>query len=103
MEFVYYDRIKYSFPDEDDKNVQHNYMCKKGKTEKNTDKRAVKTHHYMMNEMNRITQEYINTPSFIDDGGDTLYGDALKKMEDGIEKLTTDIEEQFKCMYTGKS
>ena len=101
IELVYSDRIKYTFSDEDDAK-QHSYMCKKGESKDDSRQRAEKAHHFMQEGIKNLAQEYAETPSFKDKEGDTMYGDALKKLEDGSEKLVTDIEEQFQCMYVGE-
>jgi len=102
IELYYFNRIKYSFSN-DNSEKQHNYMCEKGKSEEDAHQRALKTHQYMQSEIQRLTQEYNETPSFIDEGGDTMYGDALDKMDEGVNKIMSNIETQFQCMYIGES
>lgn len=79
LEVVYFNRVKFSFTD-DDNESKYIYLCVKAETKEKTKKRAVAANKYFVDNLNIITEEFTKG-FFSDSGSDTESGDSDKNNE----------------------
>ncbi len=114
LEWVYYDRVKFTFISEDEE-TDYIYLCTKEATEQGTKEKASKANKYFSEQLEKITEEFAesvtaqmmaqikekseNGEDESDD--DFSFMDGLKatmKLQNQSEQLSADVEEKFQCL-----
>jgi len=107
LEWIYYDRTKYTFTSEDEE-TEYVYLCKKGETIKETETRANDAHVYFITQLNIITEAFAEefmaqikdeVESGDDEGFSVIGGlQATMKLQKKSKKLAKDVEKKHQCL-----
>lgn len=108
LEWVYYDRTKFTFMSEDE-DTEYVYLCSKGKTAEQTKKRANEANSFFIKQINIFSEEFAaalmsqftekEAGSRDDDG--FSFTDSIKatlKLQKQGETLAKDVEKQYQCL-----
>ena len=109
LEWVYYDRTKFTFMSEED-DTEYVYLCSKGKTEEKTKKRANEANTFFIEKINKLSEEFAEAlmsqftekeAGSTDDDDGFSFTDSIKatlKLQKQAEKLAEDVEKQYQCL-----
>ncbi len=108
LEWFYYDRTKFSFTSEDEE-TQYIYLCVKGKTPQETEKRANQANRFFTEKLDKISEEFADQLfSEVTADEDNKSKDESSSLVDIMklsmqlqaqsEKLAKEVEKQFQCL-----